>query len=92
MSLVGLTQSVTVAFVSSLLSEKKKGSRAQRWIRVNQLPFSRGYAYKLLAIGALESVLVQTPGSKKGVRLIDGDSLDRYLEKLTVEQKKEVAV
>jgi hypothetical protein len=36
---------------------------------VNQLPFSRGYAYKLLAIGALESVLVQPPGSKKGVSL-----------------------
>jgi hypothetical protein len=57
-------------------------------MRVNQLPFSRGYTYKLLAIGALESVLVQSPGSKKGVRLIDGDSLDRYLEKLAAEQQK----
>jgi hypothetical protein len=57
---------------------------------VNQLPFSRGYTYKLIAIGALESVLVQSPGSKKGVRLIDGDSLDRYLENLAAEQKEAV--
>ena len=89
MSLVGLAQSVTFALVSSLLSQTEKHTR-QRWIRVNQLPFSRGYTYKLLAIGALESVLVQSPGSKKGVRLIDGDSLDRYLEKLSVEQKEAV--
>jgi hypothetical protein len=73
--------------VSSLLSQTEKHTR-QRWIRVNQLPFSRGYTYKLLAIGALESVLVQSRGSKKGVRLIDGDSLDRYLEGLAAEQKE----
>jgi hypothetical protein len=88
-SLVGLAQFAKVALVSSLLSQTEKHPR-QRWIRVNQLPFSRGYTYKLLAIGALESVLVQSLGSKKGVRLIDGDSLDRYLEKLAAEQKEVV--
>jgi hypothetical protein len=59
-----------------------------RWLRLNQLPFSRGYAYKLLAAGLLESVLVQAPGAKKGVRLIDGESLDAYLEGLAVEQRR----
>ena len=55
---------------------------------MNEMPFSRGYTYKLLEIGAIDSVLVQVPGSKKSVRLIDGDSLDRYLEKLAAEQKE----
>jgi hypothetical protein len=57
---------------------------------MNEMPFSRGYTYKLLEIGAIDSVLVQVPGSKKSVRLIDGDSLDRYLEKLAAEQKEVV--
>lgn len=73
--------------LQSCLEQSKAIPRRLRWLRVSQLPFSRGYTYKLLASGALESVLIQSPGAKKGVRLIDGDSLDAYLERLAAEQK-----
>ena len=75
--------------MSLLPTKAEQRAHQRRWHRMNEMPFSRGYTYKLLAIGAIDSVLVQAPGSKKSVRLIDGDSLDRYLEKLAAEQKKE---
>jgi hypothetical protein len=46
------------------------------------------YGYQLIEAGMLVSVLLRTPNSKKGVRLIDGDSLDRYLEILAEKQKE----
>jgi hypothetical protein len=55
---------------------------------MNELPFSRVYGYQLIEAGMLVSVLLRTPNSKKGVRLIDGDSLDRYLEILAEKQKE----
>jgi hypothetical protein len=39
----------------------------------------------------IESVLVKTPGNRKGIRLVDGNSLDRFLEKLAAEHKGGVA-
>ena len=50
------------------------------------MPFSRGYTYQLIDEGVLFSVELKLPGSKRGVRLIDCDSLDRYLIKLGREQ------
>ena len=52
---------------------------------MHQLPFSRVYGYKLINADLIESVLVKTPGNRKGIRLVDGDSLDRYLESLKKE-------
>ena len=36
--------------------------------------------YHLLREGLIESVLLKLPGSRKGLRLIDADSVDRFLE------------
>ena len=55
---------------------------------MHQLPFSRVYGYQLINAGLIESVLVRAPGNRKGIRLVDSDSLDRYLEKLAAEQKE----
>jgi hypothetical protein len=62
-----------------------------RWLRVNELPFSRGYTYKLITDGVLFSVELKLPGSRRSVRLIDADSLDRYLLKLGREQQEAAA-
>ncbi|HEV3210579.1 MAG TPA: hypothetical protein VGY91_09970 [Chthoniobacterales bacterium] len=48
------------------------------------MPFSRAITYKLIDAGL--SVVVTWPGSRRGRRLIDGDSLDSYLEGLTAKQ------
>jgi hypothetical protein len=50
------------------------------------MPFSRAVTYKLIDAGLISSVVVSWPGSKRGRRLIDGDSLDAYLEMLTAKQ------
>ena len=50
------------------------------------MPFSRAVTYKLIDSGLISSVVVSWPGSKRGRRLIDADSLDGYLEKLTAKQ------
>ena len=57
------------------------------WVRPRDLPFSRGHVYRLLFEGILESVELRVPGSKRAVRLINGDSLDRYLRSLSKQQK-----
>jgi hypothetical protein len=50
------------------------------------MPFSRAVTYKLIDAGLISSVMVCWPGSKRGRRLIDADSLDAYLERLTAKQ------
>lgn len=73
---------------SSLLAERTSSGR-RRWLRVNEMPFSRRYVYGLIAEGKVTSVLLKIGNSKKGCRLIDGDSLDQFLLELA-EQQKEV--
>jgi hypothetical protein len=64
----------------------------QGWIRYRQLPFGKTLARTLIDRGILVSAIIQEPGSKRGVRLIEAASLDRYLRSLAEEQsKKEVA-
>ena len=70
---------------SRLFSEKSRGGR-HRWLQVDEMPFSRAVTYKLIDSGLISSVVVSWPGSKRGRRLIDADSLDGYLEKLTAKQ------
>lgn len=63
----------------------------QGWVRFRQLPFSENKARELIDQGVLVTALVQEPGSKRGIRLIEAASLDRYLKSLAEEQsKKEV--
>ena len=59
-----------------------------RWLRVSEVPFSRGYTYRLITEDVLFSVELKLPGSKRSVRLIDADSLDRYLLKLGRKQRE----
>src|SRR5260370_18683143 len=70
---------------SQLLSEKSRSGR-RRWLQVDEMPFSRAITYKLIKAGLISSVVVTWPGSRRGRRLIDGDSLDSYLETLTAKQ------
>ncbi len=74
---------------SALLAETNSRNRT-RWIRLNELPFSRVYAYRLIERGDLVSILLKEPGSKKGLRLIDSESLDRYCESLVAKQEEKV--
>jgi hypothetical protein len=68
-----------------LLTEISR-SRRRRWLQVDEMPFSRAIAYKLIDAGLISSVVVTWPGSRRGRRLIDGDSLDSCLETLTAKQ------
>ena len=55
-------------------------------MQVDEMPFSRAITYKLIDAGLISSVVVTWPGSRRGRRLIDGDSLDSYLETLAANQ------
>ena len=70
---------------SQLFSEISRSGR-RRWLKVDEMPFSRAITYKLIEAGLISSVVVTWPGSRRGRRLIDGDSLDSYLESLTAKQ------
>ena len=69
-----------------LLAETITHGRA-RWLRFRDLPCSRTLAYKMITSGQLVTVKFFPPGSKKGIVLIDANSLDAYLEKLAGEQR-----
>jgi hypothetical protein len=73
--------------IRTMLMETTERARP-RWLRMSDLPFSRTFAYGLMSSGHLVSVVVNRPGSDKGVRLIDANSLDAYLEKRAEDQKK----
>lgn len=60
----------------------------QGWVRFRQLPFSENKARELIDQGVLVTEIIQEPGSKRGVRLIETASLDRYLRSLAEEQNK----
>jgi hypothetical protein len=70
---------------SQLPSEISRSGR-RRWLQVDQMPFIRAITYMLIDAGLVSSVVVTWPGSRRGRRLIDGDSLDSYLERLTAKQ------
>ena len=73
---------IIVAMVRTNLLNEVSTSGRRRWLRVNELPWSRALTYSMLRAGVLQSILLTYPGCVKGLRLIDGDSLDRYLEGL----------
>ena len=70
---------------SQLLSEISRSGR-RRWLRVDEMSFSRAITYKLIDAELISSVVVTWPGSRRGRCLIDGDSPDLYLESLTAKQ------
>src|ERR1700719_1651816 len=66
---------------TNLLNEVSTSGR-RRCMRVNEPPWPRALTYSMLRAGSLQSILLTYPGCVKGLRLIDGDSFDRYLEGL----------
>jgi hypothetical protein len=62
---------------------------ASGWLRMSQLPIGNTLARTLISQGLLDSVLVASPGSKRGVRLVSQESLDRYFKSLLPEGNAE---
>jgi hypothetical protein len=60
----------------------------QGWIRFRQAPFSENFTRKMIDAGVFVSALVCKPGSRRGVRLIEAASIDRYLRSLAKAQRK----
>ena len=52
------------------------------------MPFSEGFTRKMIDEGVFVSALVSEPGSRRGVRLIEAASIDRYLRSLAEAQRK----
>jgi hypothetical protein len=83
----------------SVVSKKRKRpsgaiNRApwQGWIRFRQAPFSENFTRKMIDAGVFVSALVCEPGNRRGIRLIQAESIDRYLKSLAEEQsKKQIA-
>ena len=59
---------------------------ASGWLRMNQLPIGSTLTRILIKKGHLDSIVVGSPGSKRGVRLVSQESLDRYFRLLLKEQ------
>src|ERR1700692_1611756 len=72
--------------IEALLQEKLERNRP-RWLRMDELPFSKPTAYRLIDRGDIIAVMVHGRKDGKGIRLVDANSLDAYLERLAVEQK-----
>lgn len=55
------------------------------WIRVSQMPtlfgISRSITYELMATKEIKSTLIRKRGVKKGIRLINADSVREFLSK-----------
>jgi hypothetical protein len=64
-----------------------------RYLRVQQVlnfyPFKRAKLYEYLASGEIKSFVLKEKGALRGMRLIDRDSLDAFLEShaLNAEEK-----
>lgn len=75
-----------------------KGSDAQvdrrlasGWLRMSQLPVGLTLARVLIKEGYLDSIVVKSPGSKRGVRLVSQESLDRYFRSLLPKKEEPAA-
>ena len=65
-----------------------------RYARVRQVvgrPFGRAKLYDLLARGEIKSFSLKERGALRGIRLIDLDSLNTYLERKATEAQEAAA-
>jgi hypothetical protein len=55
-----------------------------RYLRVHQVlswyPFKRAFFYDLLGRGLIKSFVLKDKGALRGIRLVDRDSIDQYLD------------
>jgi hypothetical protein len=77
-----------VTAANQLLSERFAHTG---WLRLSQLPIRETFARKLINEGLLESVLISSPGAKRGVRLVSVASFDRFVRQCALEQGVTVA-
>jgi len=77
----GMSPTSSVQTLTEIIPQR---SVASRYIRVQQAlawyPFKRAKLYEHLASGRIDSFVLREGGSRKGIRLIDRFSLDRFLE------------
>jgi hypothetical protein len=59
-----------------------------KWLRLSQIPLSETVIRSLIDRGEIISALVKTPGTNRGVRLIEAASLEAYLHHLAAEQRR----
>ena len=71
----------SLAFVRNSSSTIDRLS-ASGWLRMSQLPIGNTLARRLIAEGNIDSIVVASPGSKRGVRLVSQSSLDAYFRSL----------
>jgi hypothetical protein len=64
-----------------------------QWLRVKQVvaayPLTRARIYRLIQAGQIKSFVLKDRGKLRGIRLIDRDSLDDYLQKAATLAEKE---
>lgn len=64
-----------------------------RYIRMDQAveyaPFGKSKLYDLLNRGLIKSFVLKERGCTKGIRLIDKDSIDQYLERAAAAAESE---
>ena len=63
-----------------------------RYLRVQQVldfyPFKRAKLYEYLASGDIKSFVLKEKGAARGIRLIDRDSLDAFLESQAIKAQQ----
>ena len=63
-----------------------------RYLRVQQVldfyPFKRAKLYEYLASGDIKSFVLKEKGALRGIRLIDRDSLDAFLESKAIKAQQ----
>jgi hypothetical protein len=79
---------------SSLKPRKPRGksrnviSRLTGYVPINQLPIGETLARKLIDEGILLSIVVGSPGSRRGSRLVSLESWEAYTKSLAKDQQK----
>ncbi len=77
----------SLAFLRSTNSTIDRLS-ASGWLRMSELPIGGTLARTLIAGGYFDSIVVASPGSKRGVRLVSQESLDRYFRSLLPQRQE----
>ncbi len=68
---------------------------SSRWIRFSQAlewyPFKRAKLYELIRSGQVKSFVLAKPGASRGLRLVDRESMDEFLQKAAEQAQGEAS-
>jgi hypothetical protein len=81
----------SLAFLKGANSSNIDRRLASGWLRMSQLPIGGTLARRLICEGLIDSIVVASPGSKRGVRLVSQESLDRHFRSLLPQRQESVA-